>query len=445
MDPVDEDLKRRVGRKLTKRNRHPARIPSTQFPERLKQGDDDQEDVTAPAPGIRGSPQYMHQSIFSVIAAAGSRTDFHTRFDESSESEDADEDKQDRGRSPGAGAAAGTRASRATGRGTSDRPIDSPVQEIANEDKKHKRKLSEHRLLQSLPKLSFKSYKTAGVQPSISRSPSSRQQPRSSKKMAPQEAPVMSRMLTAKAELDASGLSIDVQSPLHDGETRAKRADSSPATLLAVRLMEIFGFEEPEKVVSEYPCWLLQSVLLQGYLYITQKHICFYAYLPKRSNIAAKTGYLSKRGRQNPKYNRYWFTLKGDVLSYYTNPSDLYFPQGNIDLRYGISASLSGDKDTQKQSKDFTVTTSHRTYHFRADSITSAREWVKTLQKVIFRSHNDGDSVKISLPIENVIDIEESPVVEFAETLKVRVIESGDSYAIDEVCLFRDQPAESNR
>ena len=33
----------------------------------------------------------------------------------------------------------------------------------------------------------------------------------------------------------------------------------------------------------------------------------------------------------------------------------------------------------------------------------------------------------------NVIDIEESPVVEFAQTFKIRVIESGDSYAIDEV------------
>jgi len=58
---------------------------------------------------------------------------------------------------------------------------------------------------------------------------------------------------------------------------------------------------------------------------------------------------------------------------------------------------------------------------------------VKLVQKVIFRSHNDGDSVKISLPIENVIDIEESPVVEFARTFKIRAIESGDSYAVDEV------------
>ena len=147
----------------------------------------------------------------------------------------------------------------------------------------------------------------------------------------------------------------------------------------------------------------------------------------------AKSGYLSKRGRQNPKFHRYWFTLKGDVLSYYTDPSDLYFPSGNIDLRYGISAALSEPKEKGKHPTSFTVTTHQRIYFFKADSSASAKEWVKTLQKVIFRSHNDGDSVKISLPIENVIDIEESPVLEFAETFKIRVIDSDETYAIDEV------------
>lgn len=72
-------------------------------------------------------------------------------------------------------------------------------------------------------------------------------------------------------------------------------------------------------------------------------------------------------------------------------------------------------------------------YHFKADSATSAKEWVKTLQAVIFRSHNDGDSVKISLPIENVIDVEENPVSGLAETLKIRVVDSDETYVVEEV------------
>jgi sterol 3beta-glucosyltransferase len=118
------------------------------------------------------------------------------------------------------------------------------------------------------------------------------------------------------------------------------------------------------------------------------------------------------------------------VLSYYTDPSDKYFPAGNIDLRYGISASV-----VDKEKTFFEVITNHRRYQFHADSIPSAKEWVKALQKIIFRSHNDGDSVKISLPIENVIDVEDSPVIEFAETCKIRVIDNDETYAIDEVCI----------
>jgi len=150
-------------------------------------------------------------------------------------------------------------------------------------------------------------------------------------------------------------------------------------------------------------------------------------------NIVAKSGHLSKRGKQNPKYTRYWFTLKGDVLSYYADPSKPYFRSGNIDLRYGISASLVESKEKGKDIKDFSVVTDQRQYHFRADSAASAKEWVKTLQKVIFRSHNDGDSVKVSLPIKNVIDVEESPIIGFADTLKIRVIDSDETFAIDEV------------
>lgn len=155
--------------------------------------------------------------------------------------------------------------------------------------------------------------------------------------------------------------------------------------------------------------------------------------LTSAQNIVAKSGHLSKKGKQNPKYTRYWFTLKGDVLSYYADPSKPYFRSGNIDLRYGISASLAEPKEKGKDVKEFFVVTDQRQYHFRADSITSAMEWVKSLQKVIFRSHNDGDSVKVSLPIENIIDVEESPIIGFADTLKIRVVDSDETYAIDEV------------
>lgn len=120
------------------------------------------------------------------------------------------------------------------------------------------------------------------------------------------------------------------------------------------------------------------------------------------------------------------------MLSYFVDPSDLYFPNGHIDLRYGIQASLVDSKDG-KDPTAFTVTTDQRKYYFRADSAPSAKEWVKSLQKVIFRTHNEGDSVKISIPVANVMGVEESPVLEFAETIKLNVVDNDDTYAIDEV------------
>jgi sterol 3beta-glucosyltransferase len=121
------------------------------------------------------------------------------------------------------------------------------------------------------------------------------------------------------------------------------------------------------------------------------------------------------------------------VLSYYTNPSELYFPRNRINLQYAISAETTDNVKKGEEETIFIVTTDERKYQFRADSVASAKEWVKSIQKVIFRTHNEGNSVKISLPIHNVIEIEESSILDFADTVKVRVVDNGETFAIDEV------------
>ncbi|ODH38738.1 hypothetical protein ACO22_02211 [Paracoccidioides brasiliensis] len=413
------------------------RLSLSHIPERLRIGDDEQEDMAAPpsdTAGRAGMLTHMHQSVFSMIAAASSKNDFHTRFDEYSDAdEDTDQPLKNRFLSND---------------GIDSRGVDSPskdqLTQIAHGDKPspssktlnergrsfHRLRMSEGQFLKSLSKLPGKSStgKETTPEPDVTASnePSAGE---AVQMVASTEAPVQGLMREAQARFGES------ESPPNQtgiSEKDRQRKESSPSSLLSARLMDIFGFDRPEKVISEYQCWLLQSVLLQGYMYITERHISFYAYLPKKSHTIVKSGYLSKRGRQNPKYSRYWFTLKGDVLSYYLDPSNLYFPSGQIDLRNGISASLMEHKGKDKDVRDFTITTDTRIYRFRADSATNAREWVKTLQKVIFRSHNEGDSVKISLPIENVIDIEENPVIDLADTFKIRVFESGESCAVDE-------------
>ena len=210
---------------------------------------------------------------------------------------------------------------------------------------------------------------------------------------------------------------------------------SSSTTQVALpdALKDIFNFDEAEKVVAKYPCWYLQSVLLQGYIYITQRHICFYASLQKKTGVTIKSGYLTKRGQRNPRYKKYWFVLKGDVLSYYKDPSTPFSPRDVIDLRYGVSADIILTQGQDRESTSFTVVTDAKTYHFKAETASSATEWVKQIQKVIFRSRNNSDSVKICLPVDNVVDIEESNYPDFADTIKIRVIDNDETFAVDEV------------
>lgn len=430
---IRDDTKRRLEQRLSpgRKSKSTTRLYSHPIPERLKHdGDDAQVDFTAP-PGGAGSRDghmhYMQQSIFSMIAAVGSRSDFHTRFEESSESEGEGDEREEKSRpSDVVSSSAGATHENVE----AEIPEEGPQSTLEDRGRSHRRTISDKKLLSPLERLSLKHGKMSASQTVDSHRITPPRRPRSA---TPRAAPVLSRMVEAKARLDKKTPSTERPQPQPEDDTQKDPQEQS-ASLLSTRLMDMFGFQRPEKVIVEYACALLQSMLLQGYMYVTEGHICFYAYLPKKSTVAIKSGYLYKSGKKSPKYTRYWFSLKGDVLSYYADPSNLYFPSGHVDLRYGISASLS-EKDKGKETRDFQVTTDQRTYYFRADSSASAKEWVKALQKVIFRTHNDGDSVKVSFPIENVIDVEESPMAEFAETVKLRVVDSGDTYAIDEVCI----------
>lgn len=421
-------MREKVGRKLTKRRKDTKRV-SLDIPERFKDGDDAQDDVTAPK---SKETIAMNQSIFSMIARAGQQSQTDLRTVHEVDSGESDEEGGDQAHFQSLDGAA--RLSRLSTVNTWEA---SGMDEEVSKDKegKHRRGLSEHRLLKSLPKLSMKTRKDSGRESSSGGHMSSSQiLPARPTDEGPtgtsQDETTQKRKMKMKHQgaPDAENLPLEPRRSRH-GSTASASKSKTPLTL-AQRLQQIFEFETLEEVISEYPCWLLQSILLQGYMYITQKHICFYAYIPKKYHEGSKTGYLYKRGRS--KYNRYWFILKGDVLAYYTNPADLYFPRNRINLQYGISASVIELKDKHKEDTTFTVTTDERTYQFKADSAASAKEWARSIQKVIFRTHNEGNSVKISLPTQNVLDIEESTILDFADTVKIRVIDNDETFAIDD-------------
>lgn len=103
---------------------------------------------------------------------------------------------------------------------------------------------------------------------------------------------------------------------------------------------------------------------------------------------------------------------------------DPYFPKGNISLQYVSSC------DAVDETR-FKLRTPERNYTFKADTEDGRDEWVKSIQKVMFKTQHEGESVKLIIPLEAVLDVERTPTLEFAETLEVRCVDSEDQMSVD--------------
>ena len=234
----EHDLYRMVGRKLTK-SRKPLRASSVQYPARLNEGEDVQDDVTA----AQGEPvRHMNQSLFSMIAAAGSKVDFNARFEE--ESSDSDDENQ---------------ASLVSAH-VEEQSNTTRTQKLFN--KLHEDNLSSGDLvgplgksaeptdLRSLPKLDLRTIEEKNYMSRSLHLQSSEvwREHDSPTGFTPRDAPVMSMMLEAEAELTPSTPLQDIKRTSVE-DTQTNLGKEAP-TSLRTRLMEIFGFERPEEVVS---------------------------------------------------------------------------------------------------------------------------------------------------------------------------------------------------
>lgn len=226
MTPADADTKKRVIRKLTKKRREGHHV-TMEIPEKFKDGDDADEDVTAP----RGQNIHMNQSVFGMIAAAGSQVDFNARFDgQSSDDEDAPGDSSSREESVE----------------STNKPSTDETSSARSRFDKHRRKLSEHKLLRSLPHLSVKGSKSKSetskaTSPGGPESPSIEVTP-----THPRGRPVMSRMLEAEAKMSSRP---SFELPRRPAKT-LNTVEETGSSNLAIRLMEIFEFEKPEEVIE---------------------------------------------------------------------------------------------------------------------------------------------------------------------------------------------------
>lgn len=166
--------------------------------------------------------------------------------------------------------------------------------------------------------------------------------------------------------------------------------ESSRRLELARKLQEVFGLPSAETVLAEYPSWLFRTVLLQGFLYITEGHLCFYAYIKGKEGQVLRSGSMYRRFPKSLIQTKYWFILKDDVLSWYSSSTNPYFPIEHVSLHYVTSIEPSTTRADR-----FTITTPTRVYKFATESAKSQEEWIKILRKVAFRSQSAQDSIKV--------------------------------------------------
>ncbi|CAL1696325.1 unnamed protein product [Somion occarium] len=228
--------------------------------------------------------------------------------------------------------------------------------------------------------------------------------------------------LPSLPELDAPEPSLARSHPARSGSMATVKVERRAR--LAEKLRDIFDLKDLQQVISEMPCWLLRSVLLQGYMYLTDSYLCFFAHLPSREDQVLKSGALSKRAQRTKRWIKHWFVLKNDVLSWYQSSSDPYFPHGVVDLRYALTCEPTGERDIR-------LRTNQKTIRLSADSVPSRDEWVKAIRKVMFKAQNMGDSVKIAIPYSAIVDVERSSAMDFSETIEIKVMDRGESYSVD--------------
>ncbi|EPQ28877.1 uncharacterized protein PFL1_03679 [Pseudozyma flocculosa PF-1] len=196
---------------------------------------------------------------------------------------------------------------------------------------------------------------------------------------------------------------------------------------LLVQLHRLFDLEPTEELLSAHRCWLFRSILLQGHVYLTTGHLCFYAYLPSRENRLLRSGPIAKLTRRTHRFSKHWATLRSGLLSWFDSARDPYFPQGFIDLRR-VSAVEASSKHLDR----FKVTTPYRRFTFQVESEASRNAWITALRKEVFKAHNEGESVKISIPLETVIDVDTTLSVDQTEMVCIKVVDELAGFAIDE-------------
>nr|ACO40456.1 glycosyltransferase [Starmerella bombicola] len=180
--------------------------------------------------------------------------------------------------------------------------------------------------------------------------------------------------------------------------------------------------------VGRFEGWLGKTVLLQGKIFITNRYFLFYAHLPV-TNGTLKASPLAKKsvrhlvGIGKASYIRFWFVLRAGALLWYEDPGDIFFPAGLLSLNLMSEIRVVPEAPEKFCIKSLTG----KVYTFKADSRNAANEWVKAIEKEIFkaRNNNTAPSVVVRIPLKNMISLKTLKPLDFVDVIEFLAITQG--------------------
>lgn len=206
------------------------------------------------------------------------------------------------------------------------------------------------------------------------------------------------------------------------------------------------SFDTPLNVtfISDYTCWLICDVFLQGRMFITSDFILFCAAMKKdKEHDTLKQGTLAVK---NTRIRRKWVVLRESSLCVYSSSKDPYFPDLVIDLNKALRAEIyHGNKLVTPGTTTawIKVICPKKSYWFQADTLSAARSWVTAIKRQIFQARNGGNQAVVKIPLANIADLQIVDLIGKVSTLRIKVLEDPDTYAIDDYYVMFSSQGES--
>ncbi|CCF52740.1 hypothetical protein NDA11_004010 [Ustilago hordei] len=207
---------------------------------------------------------------------------------------------------------------------------------------------------------------------------------------------------------------------------------------------------EPEKLLVDLTAVLVKTVLIKGNLFLTNRRICFLAYIPndqtdaEQSDSSKVEGHgdthssdvrapldpnvqnpilksgpaiIHRPGKMRPK-RRVWIELRKHSFNAYSASNKLYKPLMSARLN-NLYAVLPTDW-SQPHIIRFVEGVQYSSIEFKTQE--AALDWRKELEAAAFHARNTAEKVRISIPLERVVGMDATPFLQVAKVVHLDVL-----------------------